>query len=75
MRERLRRCRESGHPVVVVLGHPEFYPRFGFVPSAPLGITSEYDVPAEVFMVAELEPGALQGRTGTVKYRREFSEL
>lgn len=75
VRDGLRRCRENGYPVVVVLGHPEFYPRFGFVPSAPLGITSEYDVPEEVFMVAELEPGALAGRSGLVKYRPEFAEL
>jgi putative acetyltransferase len=72
VREGLDECRRRGERVVFVLGHPNFYPRFGFRPSRPLGIDCEYDVPAEVFMVAELEPGALAGRTGTVRYAPEF---
>jgi putative acetyltransferase len=61
--------------VVVVLGHPTYYPRFGFVPAAGKGLRCEYPVPDEVFMVAELVPGALQGRTGLVKYRPEFAAV
>ena len=60
---------------VVVLGHPQYYPRFGFVPSSEFGIVSEYDVPEDVFMVLELEPGALQNKSGRVHYHREFSNL
>ncbi len=75
VREGLRRCREMGQNVVVVLGHPWFYPQFGFVPASSLGIRSEYDVPDDTFMVAELEPGALGGRSGLVRYRLEFSGL
>lgn len=71
----LRECKLLGHEVVVVLGHPEYYPRFGFVPAAKKGIRSEYDVPDEVFMVAELTPGALRGRKGLVKYHSEFSKV
>jgi len=71
----LRECRRLGHEVVVVLGHPEYYPRFGFVPASQRGIRSEYDVADEVFMVAELTPGALKGREGLVKYHAEFSKV
>ena len=71
----LDRCSESGVSAVVVLGHPEYYPRFGFAPSSGFGIGSEYDVPDEVFMVKELHHGALEGVTGTVKYHPAFGEL
>ena len=68
----LEECRKAGHEAVVVLGHPGFYPRFGFVPSKRLGIKWEKDVPEEVFMVVELREGALAGRGGIVKYLPEF---
>jgi putative acetyltransferase len=59
--EGLRHCKMSGYKAVVVLGHPEYYPRFGFVPSINYGIRSEYEVPPEVFMIKELEKSALKG--------------
>lgn len=65
-------CLERGDDVVAVLGHPTYYPRFGFVPSVEYGITSEYNVPDEVFMIVELREGAVAGRTGVVKYAAEF---
>ncbi len=55
-----------------ILGHPEFYPRFGFAPARPKGLECEYEVADETFMVAELTPGALQGVSGIAKYRPEF---
>jgi putative acetyltransferase len=73
--EGLRRCRENGHRFVVVLGHPGYYPRFGFVPASSFGIKSEYDVADEVFMVMELREGALCGCAGVVKYQPEFNEV
>jgi putative acetyltransferase len=73
--EGLRRCREDGHRFVVVLGHPGYYPRFGFVPASRFGIKSEYDVADEVFMVMELREGALRGCAGVVKYQPEFNEV
>lgn len=73
--EGLKECLRLGCNVVVVLGHPEYYPRFGFIPASRKGLRSEYEVPDEVFMVAELEPEALRGRHGLVKYRPEFSEV
>jgi putative acetyltransferase len=75
VRRGLEACRSIGHEVVVVLGHSEYYPRFGFVPAGQKGLTCEYTVPEEAFMVAELSEGALAGRKGVVKYRPEFSRV
>lgn len=71
----LEECRKAGHDVVVVLGEPDYYSRFGFRTSKPYGIRYEQDVPEEYFMVAELRPGALAGRSGIVKYQPEFSGI
>lgn len=68
----LDECRRLGHRIAVVLGHPEFYPRFGFVPASRYGLRSRYDVRDEVFMALELQPGALRGCAGVVKYQPEF---
>lgn len=65
-------CVEEGYEVAVVLGHPEYYPRFGFRPSRQLGIRWEHDAPEEAFMVLALVPGALQGKKGIIRYRPEF---
>jgi putative acetyltransferase len=62
-------------PFVVVLGHPDYYPRFGFVPASSFGIKSEYNVADEVFMVMELRERALGGRAGVAKYQPEFNEV
>ena len=64
----LEECLVRGYPVVVVMGHPGYYPRFGFVPSRDFNLRSDYDVPPEVFMVKELKKGVLKGVSGTVKY-------
>ena len=68
-------CRQQGFSAVVVLGHPEYYPRFGFSPAVRHGIRSEYDVPDEVFMAMELIPGALREATGTIKYHAAFGSV
>ena len=73
--EGLKECQRIGCNVVVVLGHPEYYPRFGFVPAKQKELRCEYAVPDEVFMVAELKPQALDGRRGLVKYLPEFSDV
>lgn len=71
----LAKCRELGFAAVVVLGHPEYYPRFGFLSSSRFGIDSEYEVPEEVFMVQELEDGVLAGKSGRISYHAAFGEL
>ncbi|HEV2708144.1 MAG TPA: N-acetyltransferase [Pyrinomonadaceae bacterium] len=75
IREGLKECLRLGCRVVFVLGHPEYYTRFGFIPASRKGLRSVYAVPDEVFMVAELETGALGGRRGLVKYRPEFDAV
>jgi putative acetyltransferase len=73
VRAGLDKCKQLGIEAVVVLGHPAFYPRFGFAPSTRFGIGCEYDVPEDVFMAKELQPGALKGASGTIKYHPAFS--
>jgi putative acetyltransferase len=72
VREGLAQCRQRGVDAVVVLGHPEYYPRFGFVPASRHAIRSEYDVPENVFMIVELKPRALDGVSGLVRYDEAF---
>lgn len=73
VRQGLIRCKDLGCCAVVVVGHPEYYPRFGFVPAGRYALRSEYDVPADVFMVAELVAGALKGASGLVRYDDAFA--
>ncbi len=71
----LEACRQTDYGIIIVLGHPEYYPRFGFTPSKPHGIVWERDVPEEVFMVKELKEGALVQTQGVVKYNPEFERV
>lgn len=66
----LDEMRRLGERVVIVVGHPAYYPRFGFKPAGPYGLTSPF--PAEAFMVIELEPGALCDVAGPVRYPAAF---
>jgi putative acetyltransferase len=75
VRAGLERCRRLNAVAIVVLGHPNFYPRFGFVPASRFAIDSDYDVPDEAFMAHELVPGALQDVSGRVCYHPAFAAL
>lgn len=75
VRAGLERCRELGAVAVVVLGHREYYTRFGFEPAARLGLKCEYDVPDDAFLVLELGQGALAGRSGTVRFHSAFGRF
>jgi putative acetyltransferase len=68
-------CRETGARAVVVLGHPGYYPRFGFSPAWSFGLYYRNPGRNPAFMALELEPGALRGRRGEVCYHPAFSEL
>ena len=68
-----RRIAEAGYPFVIVLGHADFYPRFGFKPAAALGITCQWDVPDDVFMVLIIDSTKIEGMSGLAQYRTEFS--
>ena len=75
VRTGLGACKRLGAHAAFVLGHPQFYPRFGFSPAADFGIACEYNVPHEAFMVIELVPGALRAVSGTVSYHPAFRDV
>lgn len=75
VRQGLAELRDAGHGLVIVLGHPDYYPRFGFVPASTFGIGCPFDVPDEAFMVLELRNGAAPPGGGVVRYRPEFDGL
>ncbi len=72
VRHALEELRQMGYSAVIVLGHPEFYPRFGFLPASRWGIRFTVEVPDAAFMALELTPGVLQGVSGVVYFRPEF---
>ncbi|SEO09983.1 putative acetyltransferase [Rhodospirillales bacterium URHD0017] len=71
LRAGLQRAREHGWQAVIVLGHQDYYPRFGF--SAALAHPLEAPFSGASFMALELEPGVLQGGAGHVVYPPAFS--
>jgi putative acetyltransferase len=75
IRAGLEACRRSGYAAVVVLGHPEYYPRFGFAPAHTFRLTCEFPSPPEAFMAMELEGGALSRVHGLVRYQPQFAEV
>jgi putative acetyltransferase len=70
----LQECLRLGHEIIVVVGHPNYYPRFGFVTANPKGIECEFEVPDDAWMIKELKQAALAGRRGKVKFQPEFRE-
>lgn len=70
----LEELRAEGCPFAVVLGHPGFYPRFGFERASAHGLTSQWDgIPDEAFMVLLLDPDTMAGVSGVARYRDEFN--
>ncbi|MCM3146028.1 N-acetyltransferase [Brevibacillus sp. MER 51] len=72
--EALQKAKELGYQSVVVLGHPEYYPKFGFQKASRWGIKAPFEVPDEVFMALELQENALANVSGVVEYSRAFFE-
>ena len=75
VRKGLEECRRLGHKIIIVVGHPKYYPRFGFSPARAKGLELPFPAPDEAFMALELVPGALHGISGIVKYPPAFSEI
>ena len=67
-------AKRLGFDSVIVLGHGEYYPKFGFQRASKWGIKCPFDAPEEAFMAIELTDKALENKVGTVKYPEEFLE-
>lgn len=67
----LARARDLGENLVVVLGHPEYYPRFGFTPASRLGIAPSFEVPDDAMLALQLDP-ARDCPSGTIEYPPAF---
>ncbi|MFH1941183.1 MAG: N-acetyltransferase [bacterium] len=70
----LQTAKALGHESVIVIGHPDYYPRFGFKRTVGWGIRSPFDVPDEAFMALELKPNALRDKSGIVQYPKTFED-
>ncbi len=66
----LQEARDAGAEAVIVLGHPDYYPRFGFSAALARNLASPFS--GEAFMALELVPGALVGERGSVSYPAAF---
>jgi putative acetyltransferase len=74
VRRGLEILRERNCPFIIVLGHPTYYPRFGFERASLHGLACQWEVPDEAFMVLILDADALAGVSGVAEYRAEFDE-
>jgi putative acetyltransferase len=73
VRAGLDQMRDRRCPFVIVLGHPAYYPRFGFEPAHRFGLRPQWeDIPAEAFMICFLDPTVDRPTAGTARYRDEF---
>ncbi|RKQ34645.1 GNAT family N-acetyltransferase [Oceanobacillus halophilus] len=70
----LKKAKELEFDSVVVLGHPEYYPKFGFKKASTWGIKAPFEVPDEAFMAMELGENTLDKVSGVVEYPSVFFE-
>lgn len=70
----MKKAKELGYNSVVVLGHPDYYPKFGFKKASLWGIKAPFEVPDNVFMALELRENALNRVSGVVEYPSIFFE-
>ncbi|MEW8272405.1 MAG: N-acetyltransferase [Candidatus Thiodiazotropha taylori] len=71
----LEYLRDAGCPFVIVLGHPDYYPRFGFELASKYQIHSQWEgVPDDAFMIAVFDQEVIPRHGGVARYRGEFDE-
>ena len=71
----IQNLRNTQCPFIIVLGHPEYYPRFGFEKASPHGIKCQWEgIPDEAFMILWLDKSPMRRVSGLAKYRDEFDE-
>ena len=74
IRAGIGRLKRRRRPFVIVLGHADYYPRFGFEPASIHAIRCEWEVPDDAFMILVLNKSEMWGISGVAKYRPEFAE-
>lgn len=74
IRKALDKAKELGYGSVIVLGHPQYYPKFGFKKASTWGVTAPFEVPEEAFMMLALKEDALENVVGVVQYSSAFFE-
>lgn len=74
VRAGLKECQRLGIDAVFVVGHPTYYPRFGFKSASSVGFVCEFEVPDDAFMVTELVAGILHTESATVHFHPAFKE-
>ena len=72
LREAHRKAVRAGFGAALLVGHADYYPRFGYVPASRFGIRFPFDAPDACCLAAELVPGSLGGVHGTVRYPAAF---
>jgi predicted N-acetyltransferase YhbS len=71
--EGIRRCKNLGYYIILLIGRPKYYPRFGFKPARKYGLElKQFKVPDQVFMVYEVVDGELEKIRGELKYPKAF---
>ena len=70
-----RKLEDAGCPFIIVVGHPEYYPRFGFKSASQHEVSCEWEVPHDAFMLLTLDTVKMKGVSGLAKYRQEFSTV
>lgn len=75
VRAGIQRLTDVDCPFVIVLGHADFYRRFGFRPASGRAVRCEWNVPDEAFMMLVLDEAKMHGVSGVAQYRREFNRL
>jgi putative acetyltransferase len=70
-----RKLKDADCPFIIVVGHADYYARFGFRPAREHGIKCQWDVPDNVFMLLILDQAEMEGVSGLAKYRDEFSSV
>lgn len=72
LKELEKRAVQQEFPYISILGHPQYYSRFGYVPAEKYKVTTPFEVPAEAFMIRPLQADALKNVLGCIKYAQAF---
>jgi putative acetyltransferase len=75
VRRGLEECKRLGYDIIIVLGHPNFYPRFGFSAEMAKSLVCPFGNAGSAWMALELNPGALEGVRGRVVYPPPFDHV